>query len=63
MEINREFKDESNRKVSITFNLSDDEIIELISKKPTDERVVFFRKLFQSDVKRVLTLKFLKQFI
>lgn len=63
MEVKREFKDESNKKVSIIFDLTDEEIIELISKKPADERLVFFRKLFQSDVKKILTLNFIKQFI
>jgi hypothetical protein len=47
----------------VTLELSDDEIIEGIVDMSVDERIVFFRKLFQTDVKNILTLKFLKQFI
>jgi hypothetical protein len=58
MKIKRKYED-----VEITFNITDDEIIELISNKSVDERIVFFRKLFQTDVKNILTLKFLKEFL
>jgi Mg/Co/Ni transporter MgtE len=63
MEATREFKDDENRKVKITIQLTDDEIIDMIAKKSMDERIVFFRKLFQTDVKKVLTFNFIKQFI
>lgn len=51
--IKRKFED-----VEITFKLTDEEIIEIISKKSIDERTVFFRKLFQTDLKSMLTFKF-----
>jgi hypothetical protein len=63
MEIKRQFQDDTNKKINIQFELTDEEIIDLIAQKSMDERVVFFRKLFQTDVKKVLTFKFLKQFI
>jgi hypothetical protein len=63
MNINRKFKDDSHKEVEVVFKLSDDEVIESIVGLTIDERVVFFRKLFQTDVKNILTLKFLKQFI
>jgi hypothetical protein len=58
MEIKRKFPD-----VEVTFKLSDEEVIEGIVDMSMDERMVFFRKLFQTDVKNVLTLKFLRQFL
>lgn len=63
MIVKRQFQDESNNKIDISFNLTDEEIINMIAQKSMDERVVFFRKLFQSDVKKVLTFNFLKQFL
>jgi hypothetical protein len=63
MEIKRQFQDDTNKKINIQFELTDEEIIDLIAQKSMDERVVFFRKLFETDVKKVLTFKFLKQFI
>ena len=63
MEIKRQFQDDTNKKINIQFELTDEEIIDLIAQKSVDERVVFFRKLFDTDVKKVLTFKFLKQFI
>ena len=45
MEIKRRFED-----VEIIFNITDDEIIRCISKKPIDERIVFFRKLINNDL-------------
>jgi hypothetical protein len=63
MEIKRTFTDDTNSKIEIKFTISDDEIIDLISKKSVDERIVFFRKLFQTDLKNVLTFNFLKQFL
>lgn len=63
MEIKRQFQDDTNKKINIQFELTDEEVIDLIAQKSVDERVVFFRKLFETDVKKVLTFKFLKQFI
>jgi hypothetical protein len=63
MEIKRTFTDDTNSKIEVRFNISDDEVIDLISKKSVDERIVFFRKLFQTDLKNVLTFNFLKQFL
>ncbi len=62
MKINRKFQDDDQKEVEINFKLTDEEVIESIVSLSMDERVVFFRKLFQTDVKNILTLKFLKQF-
>jgi len=59
----RTFKDDSGEIVEVKFKLTDEEIIESIVDKPVDERVTFFKKLFKTDVKNILTLKFLKQFL
>ena len=40
--------------VEVKFNLTDDEIVQYISAKPIDERVVLFRKLAKSDLKSFL---------
>jgi len=56
MEIKRKFED-----VEIKFKLTDEEIIQLLSQKSLDERVVFFRKLFQTDMRKIFTLKFIKE--
>ncbi len=56
--IKRKFED-----VEITFKLSDEEIISIIADKSLDERTVFFRKLFQTDIKNMLTFKFIKTLI
>lgn len=58
MEIKQKFG-----KTEVTFKLTDEEIIEGIVDKSMDERIVFFRKLFETDVKNVLTLKFIRQFL
>lgn len=61
MKIERKFKDESNREITVSFDINDDEIISVISKKSIDERVVFFRKLLQTDFGKALKIKnFLK---
>ena len=62
MKISRKFQDDDQKEVEINFKLTDEEVIESIVSLSMDERVVFFRKLFQTDVKNILTLKFLKQF-
>jgi hypothetical protein len=49
MKITRKFED-----VELTFNLTDDELITAIASKKVDERVVFFRKLMDTDVKDCL---------
>ena len=58
MEIKRKYED-----VEITFKLTDEEIIDAISKKSIDERTVFFRKLFQTDLKNILTFDFIRKLI
>jgi hypothetical protein len=42
--------------VEVKFDLTDDEIVQYISAKPIDERVVFFRKLAKSDLKAFLEI-------
>jgi hypothetical protein len=49
MEIKRKFED-----IELTFRLSDEELINAIASKKLDERVVFFRKLMDTDVKETL---------
>jgi hypothetical protein len=49
MKVIRKFED-----VELTFNLTDDELITAIASKKVDERVVFFRKLMDTDVKDFL---------
>lgn len=46
MKIKRKYED-----VELSFNITDDEIINAIVQKSLDERAVFFRKLFETDVK------------
>jgi hypothetical protein len=46
MKIKRKYED-----VEISFNITDDEIINSIVDKSLDERAVFFRKLFETDIK------------
>jgi hypothetical protein len=55
MKIKRKFED-----VEITFEVTDEEIIDVISKKNLDERVVFFRKLFQTDIGNVFPFNLIK---
>ena len=45
MEIVRKYED-----VEIRFKITDDEIVQAISKMKPDERLVFLRKLFQTDI-------------
>lgn len=42
--------------VEVKFDLTDDEIVQYISAKPIDERVVLFRKLAKSDLKAFLEI-------
>jgi len=49
MKITRKFED-----VELTFSLTDDELVKAIASKKADERVVFFRKLMDTDVKDFL---------
>ena len=49
MEIKRKFED-----VELTFRLSDKELINAIASKKLDERVVFFRKLMDTDLRDTL---------
>jgi hypothetical protein len=54
MLVKRKFED-----LEIQFRLTDEELIELITEKSLDERTVFFRKLFQTDIKNMFTLKYI----
>ena len=58
MKVTRKFD-----KASISVEVTDEEIIQGLVDKSMDERVVFFRKLFQTDLKNILSFKFLKQFM
>jgi hypothetical protein len=49
MEIKRKFED-----VELTFRLSDEELINAIASKKLDERIVFFRKLMDTDLRDTL---------
>jgi hypothetical protein len=42
--------------VEVTFSVSDDELVEYVSKKPLDERAVLLRKLAGRDLESVLPL-------
>ena len=46
--------------IRVSFDLTDDEIVEWVSAKSIDERVVFFRKLAQLDLKSFDIFNFLK---
>ena len=46
--------------ILVSFDLTDDEIVEWVSAKSIDERVVFFRKLAQLDLKSFDIFNFLK---
>ena len=50
MEIVRKFED-----VEIKVTITDDELLELIASKSLDERVVFFRKLMETDLAKTLS--------
>lgn len=61
MKVERKFKDESNQEIRVSFEINDDELISIISQKSIDERIVFFRKLFQTDIMKTLKIQnFLK---
>lgn len=47
----------------IVIDVTDEEVIQGLVEKSVDERLVFFRKLFQTDVKNILSLKFITQFL
>lgn len=49
MEVTRKFED-----VELKFKLTDEELINAIASKKLDERLVFFRKLMDTDVKETL---------
>jgi hypothetical protein len=42
--------------IRVSFDLTDDEIVEWVSAKSIDERVVFFKKLAKSDLKSFLEI-------
>lgn len=54
MEVTRKFEG-----VEIRIHLTDDELVNAIASKSLDERTVFFRKLFQTDIRNMFTLKYL----
>jgi hypothetical protein len=37
--------------IQMEFDITDEEVVQFIAEKPIDERVVFFRKLAQLDLK------------
>jgi hypothetical protein len=43
--------------VEVTFSVSDEELVEYVSKKPLDERVVLLRKLAGRDLESVMPLR------
>ena len=53
MEVIRKFEG-----VEIRIHLSDDELIEAIATKSLDERTVFFRKLFQTDIRNMFSFNY-----
>jgi len=62
MNIIRKFGN-SDEGVDLVINISDDEIINEISKKSIDERLVFFRKLLETDLGKTFPLNLLKKSI
>jgi len=42
--------------IQLKFEVTDDEIIQSFTKRPIDERVVFFRKLAKADLKSFLEI-------
>ena len=42
--------------IQVSFDLTDDEIVEWVSAKSIDERVVFFKKLAKSDLRSFLEI-------
>lgn len=55
MVIVRKFED-----VEIKVTVTDDELINLIASKGIDERVVFLRKLFETDMGKIFPFNLLK---
>jgi hypothetical protein len=49
MKVTRKFED-----VELSFILTDEELVNAIASKKLDERLVFFRKLMDTDVKETL---------
>ena len=37
--------------IQMSFDITDEEVVQFIAEKPMDERMVFFRKLAQLDLK------------
>ena len=58
MEITRKFED-----VEIRVKVTDDELLELISNKNIDERIVFFRKLFETDMGNTFPFNLMKKLL
>jgi hypothetical protein len=49
MKVTRKFED-----VELSFILTDEELVNAIASKKLDERLVFFRKLMDTDVRETL---------
>lgn len=46
--------------IEMTFDVTDEEIVNLISEKTLDEKIVFFRKLLQTDIGKTFPFSLLK---
>ena len=46
--------------IEMSIELTDEEVVQFIAKKPMDERMVFFRKLAQLDLKSFDVFNLLK---
>ena len=46
--------------IEMSIELTDEEVVQFIAKKPMDERIVFFRKLAQLDLKSFDVFNLLK---
>ena len=42
--------------IQMSFDITDEEVVQWVSAKPIDERVVFFKKLAKSDLKSFLEI-------
>jgi len=49
--------------IEIKVTLTDEELVNLIANKNVDERVVFFRKLFETDLGRVFPFSLAKTYL
>lgn len=42
--------------IQMSFDITDEEVVQWVASKPIDERVVFFKKLAKSDLKSFLEI-------